>query len=316
LHERSTSDDNMATQDASDDDNNDDDADSNDDGNDNETESVETTESNRVHARVLREMHRLSGWFNPIANEVIDRAEAEADETGNDSDDATHQSGREIANTMIELLPSQFAFYAKAGVIGTNLDFKDAYKQIPIEPTTFHEAYYHPDPEQQEKWREAIKKEFRDMQRRGVWKKVRRTTVPQNWRCIKCKWVFKIKRDGTFRARLVACGYSQVPGVDYTENYAPVINDVAWRILLITMLVWNLDAIIIDVESAFLYGDLDEEIYMDLPDRMTGFEDECLLLLKAIYGLVQAARQWHKKLIEVLKKIGFKGGIADPCLMM
>jgi len=56
--------------------------------------------------------------------------------------------------------------------------------------------------------------------------------------------------------------------------------------------------------------------YMELPDGMTGFEDECLLLLKAIYGLVQAARQWHKKLIEVLKKIGFKGGIADPCLMM
>jgi len=70
--------------------------------------------------------------------------------------------------------------------------------------------------------------------------------------------VFKIKRDGTFRAHLVACGYSQVPGVDYTENYVPVINDVAWHVLLIAMLVWNLNAIIIDVESAFLYGDLDE----------------------------------------------------------
>jgi len=86
--------------------------------------------------------------------------------------------------------------------------------------------------------------------------------------------------------------------------------------LLIAMLVWNLDTIIIDVESAFLYGDLDKEIYMDLPNGMMGFEDECLLLLKAIYRLVQAARQWHKKLIDVLKKIGFKGGIADPCLMM
>jgi len=114
----------------------------------------------------------------------------------------------------------------------------------------------------------------------------------------------------------VACGYSQVPGVDYTENYAPVINDVAWCILLIAMLVWNLDAIIIDVESAFLYGNLDEEIYMELPDGMMGFDDKCLLLLKAIYELVQAARQWHKKLIDVLKKIGFKGRIANSCLMM
>jgi len=115
---------------------------------------------------------------------------------------------------------------------------------------------------------------------------------------------------------LVACGYSQVLGIDYTENYTLVINDVAWCILLIAMLIWNLDAIIIDVKIAFLYRDLDEEIYMELLDRMMGFEDECLLLLKAIYGLVQAARQWHKKLIDVLKKIGFKGGIANPCLMM
>jgi len=52
---------------------------------------------------------------------------------------------------------------------------------------------------------------------------------------------------------------------------------------------WNLDAIIIDVKSAFKYGDLDEEIYMELPDGMMGFEDEYLLLLKAIYGLVQVA---------------------------
>jgi len=88
---------------------------------------------------------------------------------------------------------------------------------------------------------------------------------------------------------LVTCSYSQVPGIDYTENYAPMINDVVWHILLIAMLVWNLDAIIIDVKSAFLYGDLDEEIYMELPDGMMGFEDEYLLLLKAIYGLVQVA---------------------------
>ncbi len=84
----------------------------------------------------------------------------------------------------------------------------------------------------------------------------------------------------------MACSYSQVPGVDYTENYAPVINDVAWHIWLIAMLIWNLDAIIINVESAFPYVNLDEEIYMDLLEGMMGFDKKCLLLLKAIYGLV------------------------------
>jgi len=104
-------------------------------------------------------MHRLSGWFNLIATEVIDWAKAAAadEETSTNSND---QSGREIANAMIESSLSQFAFYAKAGVIGTNLDFENAYKQIPTEPTTFCEAYNHPNPEQCEKWREAIKKEF------------------------------------------------------------------------------------------------------------------------------------------------------------
>ena len=88
---------------------------------------------------------------------------------------------------------------------------------------------------------------------------------------------------------MVACRYSQVLWVDFTENYAPVINNVTWRILLITKLVWGLDAIIINMETAFLYGELKEEIYMELPKGMTGWTDECLLLLKSIYGLVQVA---------------------------
>ncbi len=55
------------------------------------------------------------------------------------------------------------------------------------------------------------------------------------------------------------------------------------------MIVWKLDAVIVDVETAFLHGNLNEEIYMNLPDGMEGSKDECLLLLKALYGLVQEA---------------------------
>ena len=73
---------------------------------------------------------------------------------------------------------------------------------------------------------------------------------------------FDVKRNGLFKVRLVACGYSQIPGVDFTESDAPVINDVCWRILIIAMLVQKLEAKIIDVSTAFLHGDLDEDIYM------------------------------------------------------
>ena len=70
-----------------------------------------------------------------------------------------------------------------------------------------------------------------------------------------------------------------------------------------------------NVETAFLYGELEEEIYMCAPKGLVLQDDECLFLLKAIYGLVQASRQWRKKLISVMKKIGFKVSAVDPCLM-
>jgi Reverse transcriptase (RNA-dependent DNA polymerase) len=70
-----------------------------------------------------------------------------------------------------------------------------------------------------------------------------------------------------------------------------------------------------DVEAAFLNGDLEEEIYMDCPNGMTHFRDECLYLQKAIYGLVQAARQFFKKFIRIMTNIGFKQSVVEPCLL-
>ena len=126
---------------------------------------------------------------------------------------------------------------------------------------------------------------------------------------------FKIKRNGVFRARLVACGYSQIPGIDFNESFAPVINGVSFRIMLIAKLIWNLKACIVDVETAFLHGELQEEIYMNIPEGMNSDSNNCLLLTKTIYGLVQSAREFYKILISVLKSIGFKENKSDPCLL-
>ena len=105
-----------------------------------------------------------------------------------------------------------------------------------------------------------------------------------------------------------------MPGVDFAESFAPVVNDTSFRILLVAMLVWGLKGKIIDVETAFLYGDLEEEIYMEIPSGMEADADECVILEKTIYGLVQSARQFYKKMIEALKTCGFSGGQMDPCL--
>ena len=136
---------------------------------------------------------------------------------------------------------------------------------------------------------------------REVWRKTERKKIPNDRRLIGNKCVFKIKRDGTYRARLVALGYSQIPGVDYTDNFAPVAHDVSFRITLARMMVENLDSLVMDVETAFLYGERDEEIFMKSPIGMEEIDpgsssEDCYQLVKGIYGLCQAARQFWKSL--------------------
>ena len=128
--------------------------------------------------------------------------------------------------------------------------------------------------------------------------------------------MFDIKRDGRFRPRLAACGYSQIPGVDFTHSFAPVISDQTWKILLAYMMLTKCSSKIVDVETAFLEGTLDEDIYMEIPEGMDGTKDECVKLRRSIYGLVQAARQYYTLYIKSLRDCGFTGGRVDPCLMM
>jgi hypothetical protein len=139
-----------------------------------------------------------------------------------------------------------------------------------------------------------------------------------NHRCVKSKWVFKIKRNGLYRARLVACGYSQIPGADFNEiPYSPVINNVTYRILLVLSSIMGYSNVIVDIVTAFLHGTLakGEEVYMECPPGLDALEGSVLCLQKTIYGLVQAARAFYKKLTQVLKSIGFARGLADPCLL-
>ena len=113
----------------------------------------------------------------------------------------------------------------------------------------------------------------------------------------------------------MACGYSQVPGIDYQDSYSPVMNDITHRIMIICAIIWDLTQCLLDIEVAFLHGDIEDvEIYMNIPEGMNEGQDKCLFLNKTIYGLVQSARQYNRKLVKILRRIGFQGGYADPCL--
>jgi Reverse transcriptase (RNA-dependent DNA polymerase) len=78
----------------------------------------------------------------------------------------------------------------------------------------------------------VINKKFDEMNKKKVWEIIRKEDIPKNQRTIKCKWVITIKGNGVFRVRLVACGYSHIPGIDFNESFAPVINNARFPIML------------------------------------------------------------------------------------
>ncbi|MFN7263265.1 MAG: reverse transcriptase domain-containing protein [Cyanobacteriota bacterium] len=192
-------------------------------------------------------------------------------------------------------------------------------------PTTFQEARYHNDPVEGEKWRQSIRLEFRQMIKNGgVWRNKGINSLPANRKGIGTKWVFKKKKNGVYRSRLVAKGYDQIAGVDFQYNFAPVTSEVTLRILLVMWIVLDLFAEVADVQTAFLHGDLDEEIFIKIPPGYKEFlseinetiDEQFLKLEKSTYGLVQAARSWWKKFTTVLKKdLGFEQYENDSCLL-
>jgi hypothetical protein len=190
------------------------------------------------------------------------------------------------------------------------------------EPKNFKEMSKH---KNRKEWWDAMCTEFHNMENKEVWTIRKRKDKPPNRKLIGNRWVYKKKDNGTYRARTVAKGYDQVPGKDFQENHAPVVNDTTFRITLILKILLELESEQFDVETAFLYGDLDEEIWMEFPEGYVDYLQEvhkrnyeesewCVELGKAIYGLVQAARQWWKKFKEAMGKLGFKPSLADPCL--
>lgn len=181
------------------------------------------------------------------------------------------------------------------------------------EPNDYNEAMKHEDSAQ---WKRAMSEEIQSINENNVWKLV---DLPKEKKVIKSRWVFRVKNkaDGSIdkhKARLVIKGYSQKSGIDYHETFSPVARYDTVRSILSVAAVEGLQLRQFDVQTAFLYGDLEEEIYMEQPEGYTDGTNRVCKLTKSLYGLKQAPRCWNKKFTDVLSKYGLKRSEADPCL--
>ncbi|GKB93110.1 putative ribonuclease H-like domain-containing protein [Tanacetum coccineum] len=171
-----------------------------------------------------------------------------------------------------------------------------------------------------ESWVEAMQEELLQFKLQDVWVLC---DLPDGKRVIGTKWVFRNKRDerGTIiknKARLVAQGYRQEEGVDYDEVFAPVARIEAIRLFLAFASFMGFTVYQMDVKSAFLYGNITEEVYVKQPP---GFEDpahphKVYKVVKALYGLHQAPRAWYERLSTFLLKHGYRRGAIDKTLFI
>ena len=179
-------------------------------------------------------------------------------------------------------------------------------------PQTHAEAMARPDADL---WQQAIEEELAALSQKSVFIEEQ---PPAGVQPIPAKLVLNIKRDQKgeiekYKARLVAKGFYQAEGVDYDEIFAPTADRVTLRVLLSIASTMRLIIDQIDVRTAFLNGDLVEQVYLRLPSELGG---KVWRLQKALYGLKQAARAWHDKLRTEMKKYGFQCSEHEPCLFI
>lgn len=169
--------------------------------------------------------------------------------------------------------------------------------------------------EKQEEWRAACREELESLRKRKVFELV---LPPKGRKVIKNRWVFDLKSDGRKKARLVAKGFSQVEGIDYDEIFSPVVRyeTVRMMIALAALKDWHISGL--DVKTAFLYGELDEELYMEQPEgfKIPGQQNKVMRLKRAIYGLKQAALAWWRALDKSMAVLGCTRLLSDSGLFV
>ncbi|KAJ9544551.1 LOW QUALITY PROTEIN: hypothetical protein OSB04_024258 [Centaurea solstitialis] len=177
------------------------------------------------------------------------------------------------------------------------------------------------------KWKDAIQVELDSLNKRKVFGPI--VLTPEAVKPVGNRWVFVRKRNEKneimrYKARLVAQGFSQRPGIDYEETYSPVMDAITFRYLISLAVSKNLEMRLMDVVTAYLYGSLDSDIYMKIPE---GFkmpealstkprEMYSIKLQRSLYGLKQSGRMWYNRLSDYLISKGYTNNLICPCVFI
>ncbi|WCJ28653.1 Retrovirus-related Pol polyprotein from transposon RE1 [Euphorbia peplus] len=179
------------------------------------------------------------------------------------------------------------------------------------EPSNYYTASKNPN------WVTAMDKELQALEGNDTWVV---TDLPEGKKAITSRWLFKVKynADGSldkYKARLVARGYNQRWGIDYQDSFSPVAKIVTVRVFLALTAHFQWELHQCDVNNAYLHGYIEEELYMIPPEGYTKAKPgQVCRLVKSIYGLKQAGRQWNKQFTSTLTGLGLVRSHYDYCL--
>lgn len=166
---------------------------------------------------------------------------------------------------------------------------------------------------EKDNWKKAIDSEKESLLANNTWEVVD-VQEARGKKILSNKWVFRIKDDGTYKARLVVRGFEQ-HGLEMDEIYSPVVSQSALKSLFALAAHNNSEIMIFDVKTAFLYGELsDKNIYMNIPEGYKKESNKVIKLNKALYGLKQAPITWNKTFTNVMLKLGLVPTKTDRCV--
>ncbi|KAG7533591.1 Reverse transcriptase RNA-dependent DNA polymerase [Arabidopsis thaliana x Arabidopsis arenosa] len=259
----------------------------------------------------------------PENNESENNSRTHQDETDSDRDEESNEDqvdspvhDTNIEETLPKLRRSRRETtkpgYLKDYILLAECEYERLLLLINEEPCDYNEA------KEVKEWKEACNEEISSITKNRTWDLVE---LPVGAKPIGLKWVFKIKKnaDGSInkhKARLVAKGYVQRHGIDFDEVFAPVARIETIRLIIAIAASNGWEVHHLDVKTAFLHGELKEEVYVCQPEGYIakGAENKVYKLHKALYGLKQAPRAWNNKLNQILTELKFEKCSKEPSL--